>query len=184
MNKNIIASVLISALLVASLIAIIIRFGVPVVTIDTTHRVVGPEELIYYMIVRGEPIGEIRKQVNERPRVVKDFRFQGQGLLAYAASVGRERVVRLLLKRGANPNGEVGNSAPLLEAITADHPEIVELLLKAGADPTLPGAFGISPIELTEGNKDMSKYRGMLERYRGDNMREETSPATQDVPRR
>lgn len=58
-------------------------------------------------------------------------------------AIGRsqQRIVSLLLLRGADPNLKGGkqNSSPLRHAIAADQPQIAEALLRAGADPKEPG---------------------------------------------
>lgn len=56
-------------------------------------------------------------------------------VLFKAIKNNNERIVKLLLQYGANPNFETDTEdTPLLEAISTGNPEIVRLLLQAGAD--------------------------------------------------
>jgi ankyrin repeat protein len=60
--------------------------------------------------------------------------------LRFACVSGNVDVVRLLLSRGADPNGhdEEMNACPLSNAIRHGHAEVVDVLLEAGADATRP----------------------------------------------
>jgi ankyrin repeat protein len=52
-------------------------------------------------------------------------------------------VVRLLLARGADPNGVTQQGlSPLLLAASAGHAELASMLLQAGADPNTQDRFG------------------------------------------
>ena len=70
----------------------------------------------------------------------------GHSLLTVAIYSRRERVVRFLLKHGANPNEE-GKETPLIRAIGCKDIEIFELLLKFGAQVNLGiQNFSIPPL--------------------------------------
>jgi ankyrin repeat protein len=60
--------------------------------------------------------------------------------LRFASVSGSADVVRLLIQRGADPNGldDRDNSFPLAHAVRYGHVEIVRVLLDAGANPTQP----------------------------------------------
>ena len=64
---------------------------------------------------------------------------------AVLAAIGRGRsgAMRLLLDRGASPNGRPGRERPLLLAIKLEGREIIEMLIDAGADVNVIGG---SPI--------------------------------------
>ena len=65
--------------------------------------------------------------------------------LAAAAAAGREDVVDLLLRAGADPNACGVLGSPLMRATTARHPRVVRRLLNAGARPPLDGP---SPLKV------------------------------------
>ena len=66
-----------------------------------------------------------------------------------AASEGRLDVVRLLLKRGVDPNiqDQYGDT-PLHIAAHGGHDDVVKLLLEYGADPTVKDKDGRTPLDL------------------------------------
>lgn len=57
--------------------------------------------------------------------------------LGMACSRGDIKMVKYLIKNGANPNIFKGSMTPLLWAIHNDNMEMVSILLKNGADPNL-----------------------------------------------
>jgi ankyrin repeat protein len=73
------------------------------------------------------------------PSRVEEARPWGKRALSAAVDFGHEEIVRLLLDRGADPNGPEGADAPrgfaLLSAARAGNRGLVELLLDHGADP-------------------------------------------------
>ena len=93
-----------------------------------------------------------------------------------AAQTGDLIGVELLLRNGADPNGNatdkyvscvagVDLGSALLSAVTGQHYEIVELLLKAGANPSLPEGDGTTPYSAAKqlGNARMIE---LIETYR------------------
>ncbi|HUP23906.1 MAG TPA: ankyrin repeat domain-containing protein [Thermoanaerobaculia bacterium] len=93
--------------------------------------------MVSYLLDRGAPIEE---------RSPTDDGSPGDTPLLSAAADGLERVARLLLLRGADPNarGADGYTALMYAAGTADRGSagIVEALLAAGADPTIANEKG------------------------------------------
>lgn len=67
--------------------------------------------------------------------------------LAYAAAYGNLDIVKLLLARGADINGQVAyGDVPLIKAAEHGNQDIIVYLLEQGADVNKPNAFGISPF--------------------------------------
>jgi ankyrin repeat protein len=93
--------------------------------------------MVSYLLDRRAPIEE---------RSATDDGSPGDTPLLVAAADGLERVARLLLARGADPNARGGDGhTPLMYAAgTADRGSavIVEALLAAGADPTIANEKG------------------------------------------
>ena len=60
-----------------------------------------------------------------------------------AGLYGCERLVQLLLERGANPNkASLSGNTPLLRAVWYGRAEVVQILLEHGADPNKGGPHG------------------------------------------
>ena len=67
--------------------------------------------------------------------------------LCLGAFEGRVKVVKLLLKLGADPNYQSGNRwTPLIAAANDGRSRIVEILLDAGADPNKQDTKGQGPL--------------------------------------
>ena len=128
---------------------IVIALMTSCVKIERRLELAGPEEPIYYMIGRGEPLEEIEKALRERPHIVRSFIYQEETLLSCAAGEGREDVVELLLSMGARPNGPSDKCSPLMSGISSENPDVVRVLLDHGASPFLPQQpFGFTPYEI------------------------------------
>ncbi len=81
----------------------------------------------------------VRSFLDDDPGRIAEARPSGKRALSTAIQFGHEPIVRLLLHRGADPNGPEGPIAPRGMALhiagrTGDRP-LVELLLAHGADP-------------------------------------------------
>ncbi|MEJ2780413.1 ankyrin repeat domain-containing protein [Stygiolobus sp. CP850M] len=73
---------------------------------------------------------------------------------------GHVEIVRVLLKRGADPNAKDNyGSTPLHEAAKEGHVEIVKLMLERGADPRIADNGGCIPLDYAED----SVIRSLLE---------------------
>ena len=73
--------------------------------------------------------------------------FQVNKPLAYAAAYGNLDIVKLILARGADINGQVAyDDMPLIKAAEHGNKDIVKYLVEQGADVNRPNAFGISPF--------------------------------------
>lgn len=62
----------------------------------------------------------------------------GKNCVAVAAGKGLLGIVRMLLDAGINPDG--GSTAPMVQAVRAEHPGICQLLIEQGATMTVPQA--------------------------------------------
>jgi ankyrin repeat protein len=83
---------------------------------------------------------EVAAALDRDPACIGSARPMGKRPLAAAVEFGHQDIVRLLLRRGADPTWPEGADAPrgsaLHTAARAGHREIVELLLDHGADPS------------------------------------------------
>lgn len=136
------------------------------IKIERHPQLAGPEEPVYYMILRGRSLEEIEKALRERPQIVKSFMWQGRTLLCCAAAEGREDVAELLLSMGADPNGPSDTCSPLINGISSENPDVVRVLLDHGASPLLPQEpFGFTPYEMAmeHGNKEIIQLLSQAE---------------------
>lgn len=88
---------------------------------------------------------ELAKLLLDHGASIEMANAAGMTPLTVACHAASERleVVRFLLGRGANPNGNGPKaSTPLLGAAIRLHVSTAELLLESGADPNMPGALG------------------------------------------
>jgi ankyrin repeat protein len=71
------------------------------------------------------------------------FEFKGWNPLLYAATGGKDEVVKLLLDLGANINAVSDNgTTPLMMAVRGGHKSTVKLLLDRGANPNMKNERG------------------------------------------
>jgi ankyrin repeat protein len=67
--------------------------------------------------------------------------------LAYAAAYGNVEIVKMILARGADIDGEVAyGDVPLIKAAEHGNNDIIIYLIEQGADVNKPNDFGISPF--------------------------------------
>lgn len=100
--------------------------------------------------------------------------ISGNAPLHYAAALGNDEIVRMLLAKGAtidllNQNEET----PLLVAAKADQPDVAMTLLKQGARPNAKDVNGITPLMAFVRNGNSAMVEELLKRG--------ASPHIQDV---
>eukprot|EP00931_Biecheleriopsis_adriatica_P008464 TRINITY_DN109649_c0_g1_i1.p1 TRINITY_DN109649_c0_g1~~TRINITY_DN109649_c0_g1_i1.p1 ORF type:complete len:585 (-),score=121.44 TRINITY_DN109649_c0_g1_i1:24-1778(-) len=90
-----------------------------------------------------------------------DVRHHQTTALSEAACGGAAEVVRLLLRRRANPNvqGELGRS-PLWRACYQGHAKVVSILLESGADPRIGNSENEVPIDIATSDDIIAVLRG------------------------
>ena len=79
--------------------------------------------------------------------IAKPGQYERQTPLHYAAVYGTSEIIKLLVKKGANPNVLDGaGNAPLHWAVSRY--EVVETLLSCGAYPAIAGPSGMTPLHV------------------------------------
>ncbi len=82
--------------------------------------------------------------------------------LSTAAFARHSKIVKILLDRGANPNGTAHGeqaelSTPLIMAARAGDEDIVRLILEHGANPKIKDKNGLTPLDWAKNNSGMAK---------------------------
>ena len=109
--------------------------------------VFSPEFKLGWAVVRGD-LARVKQLVIDcgaNPNIQSTA--EGGTPLHVAADRGYLRIVKFLLKHGANPNmkNDYGNT-PLHDAAAFGHREVVKLLLEHGADPNIKNNDGSTPL--------------------------------------
>lgn len=86
------------------------------------------------------------KEFQRDPQADIPFRLTALMLAAFA---GRDRLVRLLLASGADPNaGSEDDGTALMAAASFGHVDVVRTLLAAGADPSARDGQGFTALDM------------------------------------
>jgi ankyrin repeat protein len=106
--------------------------GLPIITVAGDAQ---QDEIVALLAEKGANL-EIREDT-----------INGLTPLVSAAWKGHLSVVRVLLKRGANPNNtDKMGETPLWRAAFAGHLDVIQELVKAGADPLAADEFGYDAL--------------------------------------
>ena len=98
-------------------------------------------------------LGKIRLLVNHGADVNARSEDHRTALMIAARRPGAVKIVKFLLDKGANPNPNskpVGESSPLMEALTSGDETIVKLLLDRGADASATAEMGLTIAVVNE----------------------------------
>ena len=83
----------------------------------------------------------------------------GLSPLCWASLSGNDRVVALLLERGADISfRDAGGNTPLHEGALLCHPSTVRILLEHGADPSARNTAGSTPLGLCAATLELKRY--------------------------
>uniref|UniRef100_A0A915JYT2 ANK_REP_REGION domain-containing protein n=1 Tax=Romanomermis culicivorax TaxID=13658 RepID=A0A915JYT2_ROMCU len=89
----------------------------------------------------------VKKLLETDLHILNSIDILGRTLLIYAVSSNKFKIVKHLIRRGANINfRDKGGRSSLYWAVHCDHVEIVKLLLHNNADYTLTDENGASPL--------------------------------------
>jgi ankyrin repeat protein len=102
----------------------------------------------------------------DREAVLRARTPEGFDALALAAFLGGGDAVGVLLRHGADPEGDPGNELgvrPVHAAAAARDAEAMRRLLEAGADPDSPQRGGIAPLHAAAQADDADTARALLD---------------------
>jgi len=90
---------------------------------------------------------------------------RGNTPLHFAARVGDEDVVRMLLEKKGDPNAKnMGGITPLHQATETDRIEVARMLLAKDADPNAKTAISIAPLHLAATQSNVNILRLLLQK--------------------
>lgn len=93
------------------------------------------QKTLYRLVSDNGPSDEIVAILDKEPEAIETTDERGNTLLTRASLFGNTRIIKLLLKRGADPNRANKNKVtPLMAAAMEHRIEIIDLLLRAKAD--------------------------------------------------
>ena len=108
-----------------------------------------------------------REAVPYKPRVDDNVSAKGPPpaitVLMLAAAQGDPEIVKLLLQKGAQVNGQgEAGFTPLIEAVRSNHPAIVMLLLKSGAKPNQRNENGNTALVFAASEGQLEMIEALL----------------------
>ena len=108
-------------------------------------------EMEFIGAASGGDIETVRKLLTTGIDINGKFGVMGQTALGMASNKGKVKMVKFLIKSGADLNqiGSVG-MAPLMHAVNNGHVEIVKVLIANGADANAKGLMGATVIQFAE----------------------------------
>ncbi len=103
---------------------------------------------------------QVQFMVDQKPDVINELSSHGFYPLGIASHFGKEDIVRILLRNGANPNSSSQNGYqvfPIHSALSNGQNNIAKMLIEAGAEVNVLQSSRISPLHLAaqQGNIDM-----------------------------
>ncbi len=103
---------------------------------------------------------QVQFMVDQKPDVINELSSHGFYALGIASHFGKEDIVRILLRNGANPNSSSQNGYqvfPIHSALSNGQNTIAKMLIEAGAEVNVLQSSRISPLHLAaqQGNIDM-----------------------------
>ncbi len=103
---------------------------------------------------------QVQFMVDQKPDVINELSSHGFYPLGIASHFGKEDIVRILLRNGANPNSSSQNGYqvfPIHSALSNGQNTIAKMLIEAGAEVNVLQSSRISPLHLAaqQGNIDM-----------------------------
>ena len=110
-------------------------------------------------------LGMTRLLVNHGADVNARSEDHRTALMIASRRPGAVRIVKLLLDKGANPNPNskpVGESSPLIEALTGGDEEIVKLLIDRGADAQATADMGLTMAVTTKCERGLELLAGRM----------------------
>lgn len=125
---------------------------------DTLHMSSLSDEPLF-VAIQSKDYDKMEELLEEDPNLANKQHIGGGTYLNCAAASGDKKIVEILLKHGANPNGSANcGMSPLVMACSNGDVEVARQLLEAGADPNIFG-FGICPLTNARdtNNEEMEK---------------------------
>ena len=118
----------------------------------TTLTIAGcntPDDDAMFKAIRAKDTKQVERILAKGNITIDPFQKPNQvnKPLAYAAAYGNLAIVKLILARGADINGQVAyGDVPIIKAAEHGNRDIIVYLIEQGADVNRPNAFGISPF--------------------------------------
>ncbi len=94
-------------------------------------------------------IETVQEMLAQTPDLIHSYSSDGWTYLHRAAQFGRNDIVDLLLKHGADVNARAHNGladTPILCAVIGQHIDLVRFLIAHGADVNSPNSAGATPL--------------------------------------
>lgn len=114
-----------------------------------------------FLAISKDNADEVRKVLASSPNAkILANALDSKNWTALMRAVGDDKLVKILLEFGADPNGVSDRGVhSLREAAAGNHPESIRLLLKAGANVNLADKSGITPlmIAVSQGSPEGTK---------------------------
>lgn len=114
--------------------------------------------------VRNGNLEAVKQTLKQSPDSVNAINEAGNSVLVIASYKGQVEIVKLLLKKGADPNLSSAEGSPILAAVFKSDLAIAKLLLKKKVSLTAVGRDGNSALHYAVLNKDLEMVK-LLVKY-------------------